>query len=213
MTTLYNKNVMILGASAGINRAFAIAAAREKANIIALDSRKNELADLEREIGNMKSNIRGYLCNFSSLKLLEQMLREIYRNHDKIDLLFVGTNDETVPAYFKADNAALEKLFFSTVTIPAALIRFTADRMLELKESTIVSIPPFNPNASTDAILDGCVNQARKGIISGLSQFSTQSGASLFCIDVALSGKKFDNKTASAAIMDAVLKNKSEVIL
>jgi NAD(P)-dependent dehydrogenase (short-subunit alcohol dehydrogenase family) len=211
MTSLYNKNVMILGASTGINRAFAIAAAREKANIIALDSRKNELADLEREIGNMKSNIRGYLCNFSSVKLLEQMLREIYRNHDKIDLLFVGSNDETAPAFFKSDNASLEKLFFSSVTIPVSLIRFTAERMLELKETTIVSVTPFNPGA--DAILDGCINQAWKGLISGLTRFGAQSGSSLFCIDVTLSGKKVDTKTASAAIMDAVLKNKPEVLL
>jgi NAD(P)-dependent dehydrogenase (short-subunit alcohol dehydrogenase family) len=213
MTTLYNKNVMILGASVGISRAFAIAAAREKANIIAIDNRKNDLADLEREIGNMKSNIRGYLCNFSSVKILEQTLREIYRNHDRIDLLFAGSNEETAPAFLKADNATLEKMFFSSLTIPASLIRFVAERMLELKESTIVSIPPFNSAASTDAILDGCVNQAWKGLISGLTRFSAQSGSSLFCIDVTVPGKKIDNKTASAAIMDAVLKNKPEVVL
>lgn len=211
MTSLYNKNILIINAGTGINRACAIACAKEKANIIAIDSRKTELADVEREIGNMKSNIRTYLSAFSSVKTIDQTLKDIYKNHDRVDVLLIGNLDSCMSPFLKTDAAHIEKLQFSAITVSTAIVRYVYERMLSGKESVIVGLPPFNIHSGQDSILDACANEAWNGLFSGLSKFSSQTKAPVTCITVTPSSKIIDEKNAAAVILDALSKNKTEV--
>ena len=210
MNSIYNKNIMILGAADGMSRELAVACAREKANIIALDHRKEPLAELEREIGNMKTNVRTYPSGFATVKAAEQTMKDIYRNHDRIDVLFTGGPRVCEPSMLKADFSAFEKLFFSEITVPSVITRFIFERMLQQKESMIVWIPPFVPESSGDGLFESTVNQAASGLFSGLSSFTEKTKCPVSIIRVSASGN-IKAKAAAGEILDAILKNKSEV--
>jgi len=209
MNSIYNKTILVLGAADGIAREFIIACAREKANIIALDHRKGPLTELEREIGNMKANIRTYPSAFPTVKALEQTLKEIYRIHDKIDVMFIGSPHDCDESLLKADINSFEKLFFSEITIPSVTVRFVFEKMLKLKESVIAWIPPLTPASSKDGIFENTINMAWTGLFSGLSAFAAKSKCPVTVVSVSASGD-INAKTGAAAILDAILKNKSE---
>lgn len=212
MNSVYNKNILILGATEGMSREFAVACAREKANIIALDHRKEPLAELEREIGNMKANIRTYSSVFPTVKALEQTLKDIYRNHDKIDFMFTGGPRESENSMLKADIHSFEKFFFFEITVPSVIARFVFEKMLQLKEAGIAWLPPLTPGSSRDGIFENTVNQAWTGLFTGLTAFAGKSKCPVSFINVSASGT-IKAKPAAAALLDAVLKNKSEVKL
>jgi 3-oxoacyl-[acyl-carrier protein] reductase len=211
LKTVYNKNILIFGAGAGLGKTLALAFAREKANIVAVDNNKTGLDDLSREIGNLKANVKSYFCDLSSRKDAERILKEILRNHDTIDILVIGFYAENDQLYIKTSSEKIEKILFEQIIIPCAVIRNLFEHMSNRKESTIVSLPPTETASGSDGIIDGMSSAAVKSMIAETEKFSKSIRSHIHFINVELTGKKIDLFFASNSILDAVLKNKTEI--
>jgi NAD(P)-dependent dehydrogenase (short-subunit alcohol dehydrogenase family) len=209
--TVYNKNILIFEAGEGLGKAVAMVFAREKACIIAVDRNKTNLGNLEREIGNLRANIKGYLCDLFSRKEVEKTIKEIMRNHNSIDILVLGFTAENKSLFVKTSTEHIEKILSAQIMVPCIVVRNLLEHMSEKKESAIISIPLMNREPGTDGILDAMSLAAFKSMIAETEKFSKTIKSHIQFIKVESAGKKTDLFFAANLILDAVIKAKSEV--
>jgi NAD(P)-dependent dehydrogenase (short-subunit alcohol dehydrogenase family) len=209
--TIYNKNILVFGAGDGLGKTLSLAFAREKANIIAVDKNKNELGNLEREIGNLRSNIKGYLCDLSSRKDVERTLKEVMRNHDTIDILVFAFCTERDHLFIKTSSEQIEKYVAEQIAVPCVIIRNLFEHLSSRKESVIISLPLMEKESVNDGIIEAISNAAVRSLISGTETFAKSFKSQIQFINVELTGKKTDLFFAANSIVDAVLKAKDKV--
>jgi NAD(P)-dependent dehydrogenase (short-subunit alcohol dehydrogenase family) len=209
--TIYNKNILVFGAGDGLGKTLSLAFAKEKANIIAVDKNKTELGNLEREIGNLRSNIKGYLCDLSARKDVERTLKEVMRNHDTIDILVFAFCTERDQFFIKTSSEQIEKYIAEQIAVPSVIIRNLFEHLSSRKESVIISLPLMEKGSVNDGIIEAISNAAVKSLISGTETFAKSVKSQIQFINVELAGKKTDLVFAANSIVDAVLKAKDKV--
>lgn len=83
-----NSVVVITGACNGIGRRTALLLAeRYKCRIVILDIMANKFRDVQKELEDKGSVVACYKCDLSSENSMNDVLKEIRANYDKIDVL------------------------------------------------------------------------------------------------------------------------------
>ncbi len=89
MITFFNKNVLIAGAT-GLSRNFALDVAKDRANVGIFHSDKNELIELERELGNLRIRNYGYKCDFSSKEEIAHAVLLYKKQFEMADYILIN---------------------------------------------------------------------------------------------------------------------------
>jgi NADP-dependent 3-hydroxy acid dehydrogenase YdfG len=211
MKTLYNKNVLIIGAAGELGQALALEFSKERANIIAVDNRKEALADIERTIGNRRTKIRGYRGDLNARKEAAIIFSDIIKNHDQIDVLVFADSLE-IPGQFETTSVDdIENIIGRAIVSTIWVTKFVFNHMIARKKGDIVWIPPFNPAKSTDGIIDGMCGAGLYAMFDGIRRFL---GSQSIEVPV-LIGHYGDRDTEVArgaySIVQALVKGKSSV--
>jgi NAD(P)-dependent dehydrogenase (short-subunit alcohol dehydrogenase family) len=94
MVSFYNKNVLIIGGGKGFARTMAMQLAKERANIGVIHDRKDELQEIERDLGNMRIRNYGFLCNFGVRSDIEYAAKLFRRQFEKADIIILGAEPD-----------------------------------------------------------------------------------------------------------------------
>ncbi|HEY1406070.1 MAG TPA: SDR family NAD(P)-dependent oxidoreductase [Spirochaetota bacterium] len=211
MKTVYNKNVMIIGAETAIGQAIALEFSKEKANIIAIGSDKEKLGDIERTIGNRRSKIRSYRCDLTLHKETERVLDDILKYHDQIDMLIFANGFESSKLFSQADPdeivSILNQSFISTVWFTKLIF----SHMMERKRGEIVYIPQFHPGQASDGIIEGLCLGGSFAFFEGLRGFFKTINADIPVVIAHYAGKEIDETKSAISIVQAVMKGKTSV--
>lgn len=84
---LVNRNVVITGASSGIGRAAAIAAAAKGATVLLLARRADELDAVVSQIRETGGSAFAYQCDVTDSEAVERVVKAILAEHDHVDML------------------------------------------------------------------------------------------------------------------------------
>lgn len=103
--SLTDKVIIITGASSGIGRATALAAARRRAKVVLVARRQHLLAELEEEIRTAGGTASSMALDLQIREHVEAMIRSTYEHFGRIDVLinnagfgFFGTLENTPPS-------------------------------------------------------------------------------------------------------------------
>ena len=141
MTLLKGKTAIITGGSRGIGREIAIKFAQEGANIAFSDLVKDEnFESLEKELGDMGVQVKGYASDASSFEGSEKMVDEIAKDFGSVDILVNNagiTRDSLLMRMTEADWDLVIKINLKSVfNLSKAVQKY----MLKQKSGSIINM-------------------------------------------------------------------------
>lgn len=88
---LYNKTVLITGASSGLGYDLAKGLAKENCNLILLARRVEKLKELQKEISEIGGNSSIYECDISKKENVVSVFNKIFIAHKNIDIVILNS--------------------------------------------------------------------------------------------------------------------------
>ncbi len=151
MKLLDGKTALITGASRGIGKAIALEFAKNGANVAFTDLRYDEFAEnLEKELQALGVKAKGFASDASSFQSSEEVVKEILKDFDKIDILINNagiTKDNLLLRMSESDwDAVINVNLKSAFNLTKALLR----HMLKNRAGSIInmsSVVGVNGNA------------------------------------------------------------------
>lgn len=89
MITFFNKNILVVGAK-GTAKSLALECAKDRANMGIFHHDKNELVEIERELGNLRIRNYGYKCDMSLPLDINQAVALYKRQFDSADFVIIN---------------------------------------------------------------------------------------------------------------------------
>ena len=144
MITFFNKNVLIAGAT-GLSRNFALEVAKDRANIGIFHSDKNELIELERELGNHRIRNYGYRCDLSSKEDLAHAVALYKKQFEMADYLLININLHDGKDIIDMSFDEVEKEISSSVDGTICLVKYFIPEIVKKQSGGFI----FAVNAKT----------------------------------------------------------------
>ena len=126
---IYNKTVIITGASVGIGKATAIEFARNGANVCIVDVNAEGLDTLAEEIKSIGANVSSYICDVSDEQRVHEITQEIINQYGKIDILVNNAGVSAMESIYNYDPASFDKVMNINVNAVFYAIRAVAPIM------------------------------------------------------------------------------------
>lgn len=142
--SLEDKNIMMTGGTGGIGESVALGLARSGAKMIICDIVPRRLERLKEEIQSKGGEACTYLLDITDTKQVDQVVSEIIRDHERIDVLFnvAGINkhegmldvEETV--YDKLMSVNLKGLYFVSQRVGKEMYRRRSGNIINIASHT-----------------------------------------------------------------------------
>ena len=213
MTSLMNKNVLLIGGARGLGRDLATECARLRSNIFIIHDKKDELEDTEHHIGNMRARVYGYFCDFNDKKRIDKLVTLYLREWLHADVLVNCIDAEQKELFFKYDIQKLDDIINREHLSQIRFCQQIYANMVERKKGVVVNIENIDYEG-TDNIVMGMYSNTLKALTDGINHFAATAKlkevSSLF---VSRSYKNYYSTQNAEKIVDALLKSKTFIRL
>lgn len=174
MDNLFNKNVLIIGGGCGLGRDIALEFARRKANIFLVHNNKEELADTEHHISNMRVKVYSYFCNFGDYESVKKTVKIFLRDNDSADVLVNALEPAQKELFFKYSADDVKKIINEELVSLIYISNEVYKVIVERKQGAVLNVESTDYN-QTDNILGGICSQGLLALTQGINKFSKQT--------------------------------------
>ena len=201
MITFFNKNVLIAGAT-GLSRNFALDVAKDRANVGIFHSDKNELIELERELGNLRIRNYGYKCDLSSKEEIAHAVLLYKKQFEMADYILINIDLHDGKDIIDMSFDEVEKEISSSVDGTICLVKYFIPEIVKKQNGGFI----FAVNAKTVSPVGAAALGAIEKFSAYLNSFFHANGLKdVFSTVAYVSGTK---QNASELLKKAVMSGK-----